>query len=424
MSSLAEGDCSDSRQAKPKLPREVWVLITANVVVALGYGVVAPVLPQYARNFGVSISAATFVITAFALMRLVSAPASGLLVQRLGERRVYISGLLIVAVSTGACAFAQTYWQLLLFRSLGGFGSAMFTVSSLGLMIRISPPDARGRVAGLFSSAFLIGSVGGPVLGSLTAGLGLAAPFVIYGVALLVAAPWCSSACGIRRWRRPRGHRSRRCRCGSCCATGPIGPALFSNFATGWSAFGLRIALVPLFVVEVLGRGAGFAGLALATFAIGNVSAVIPSGYLSDRVGRRKLLIVGLTVSAVATVLVGFTSSLPVFLAAALRDRRGDRHLHLAAAGRGRRHRRQQGPRRHRGGDVPDDGRLRRDRRLAGGRPDRRSTCRSARRSWSAAAILLVAAVGWVFAPETRGLPPAEHTPARALGPEAGGEVP
>ena len=167
---------------------EVWVLITANVVIALGYGVVSPVLPQYARNFGVSISAATFVITAFSLMRLVFAPASGLFVQKMGERRVYLSGLLIVAVSTGACAFAQTYWQLLLFRSLGGFGSAMFTVSSLGLMIRISPPDARGRVAGLFSSAFLVGSVGGPVLGSLTAGLGLAAPFAIYGVALLVAA--------------------------------------------------------------------------------------------------------------------------------------------------------------------------------------------------------------------------------------------
>ncbi len=68
--------------------------------------------------------------------------------QRLGERRIYVSGLLIVAVSTGACAFAHTYWQLLLFRSLGGVGSTMFFVSALGLMIRISPHDARGRVAG------------------------------------------------------------------------------------------------------------------------------------------------------------------------------------------------------------------------------------------------------------------------------------
>ncbi len=124
-------------EAKQRLPREVWVLVAANVVVALGYGVVAPpVLPQYARNFGgVSISAATFVITAFAVMRLVGGPTCGGAVgpETGGERRVYISGLLIVAVSTAVCAFAETYWQLLLFRSLGGgVGSAMFTVSSLG----------------------------------------------------------------------------------------------------------------------------------------------------------------------------------------------------------------------------------------------------------------------------------------------------
>lgn len=74
-----------SAEAKQRLPHEVWVLVVANVVVALGYGVVAPVLPQYARHFGVSISAATFVITAFAVMRLIGAPPAGLLVQRLGS---------------------------------------------------------------------------------------------------------------------------------------------------------------------------------------------------------------------------------------------------------------------------------------------------------------------------------------------------
>ena len=89
------------RRDKTSLPREVWVLITANVVVALGYGVVSPVLPAYARNFGVSISAATFVITVFSVMRLCFAPASGVMVQRLGERRVYLTGLLIVRTVHG-----------------------------------------------------------------------------------------------------------------------------------------------------------------------------------------------------------------------------------------------------------------------------------------------------------------------------------
>src|SRR5262249_42149819 len=149
-------------------------------------------------------------------MRLVSAPASGLFVQKIGERRVYVSGLLIVAVSTGACAFAQTYWQLLLFRSLGGLGSAMFTVSSLGLMIRISPPDARGRVSGMFSSGFLVGSVGGAVLGSVAAGGGAVwAVFFCWCPRVGLRGGGCFGPPAPLRWRGPGAHPRTR-RFGAC----------------------------------------------------------------------------------------------------------------------------------------------------------------------------------------------------------------
>ncbi|BBZ27510.1 MFS transporter [Mycolicibacterium madagascariense] len=421
MSSVAEGDCP--APSKPKLPSEVWVLVTANAVIALGYGVVAPVLPQYARNFGVSIAAATFVITAFALMRLCAAPASGVLVQKLGERRIYLTGLLIVALSTGACAFAQTYWQLLVFRSLGGFGSAMFSVSSLGLMIRISPTDARGRVSGMFSSAFLVGSVGGPILGSLTVGLGLSAPFVIYGIALLIAAAVVfirlrhSALAAVDVQTEPAialrvalGNRAYRA-------------ALFSNFSTGWTALGLRVALVPLLVVEVLHRSPRMAGVALATFAIGNVSAVIPSGYLSDRIGRRKLILVGLTVSAVTTALVGFTDSLPLFLATAF----------VTGLATGMFISPQQAAvadiigSKSRGGTAVATFQMMSDfgailGSLAVGQIAEHLTYGSA--FVISGVILAAAAVGWSIAPETRQQTSAEHTPARPLGPEVGGEVP
>ena len=74
------------RRDRSRLPREAWVLIAANAVAALGYGVVSPVLPAFARTFGVSLGAVTFSITIFSVMRLFSAPPTGLLVQRLGER--------------------------------------------------------------------------------------------------------------------------------------------------------------------------------------------------------------------------------------------------------------------------------------------------------------------------------------------------
>ena len=419
MSSVTEDDCPG---ATAKLPGEVWVLIVSNAVIALGYGVVAPVLPAYARHFGVSISAATFVITAFALMRLFFAPASGMLIQRLGERRVYVNGLIIVALSTGACAFAQSYWQLLLFRSLGGIGSTMFFVSALGLMIRVSPEDARGRVAGMFSSAFLIGSVGGPVLGSLTAGLGLNAPFLIYGGALLIAAAVVFVSLRHSTLAAPAPDEGPKVTVRTALRNRAYRAALLSNFATGWSAFGLRIALVPLFITEVFHRGSGIAGLALATFAIGNVSAVIPSGYLSDRVGRRLLLMIGLTAAGISTVLVGFTDGLTLFLVAA----------YIAGFSTGIFTAPQQAAvadiigNKARGGTAVATFQMMADVGSIGGSLLVGLIAQYLSFSWAfviSGAILLVAALGWTLAPETR-VQPDEHTPARAIGPEAGGEVP
>lgn len=111
-------------------------------------------------------------------MRLVGAPFAGLLVGKLGERRTYTAGILIVALSTGACALAVNYPQLILLRAAGGIGSAMFTVAATALLIKVSPPDARGRVASINSAGFLSGALLGPVFGAFVAGFGLRAPFV------------------------------------------------------------------------------------------------------------------------------------------------------------------------------------------------------------------------------------------------------
>ena len=300
-----------------RLPREAWVLIAANAVAALGYGVVSPVLPAFARTFGVSMGAVTFAITVFSVMRLCFALPSGLLAQRLGEQWVYVAGLLIVSVSTGVSAFVQNYWQLLLFRAIGGIGSTMFFISALGLMIRISPADARGRVAGLFFTSFLIGSVAGPLVGSLTAGLGLRAPFLIYGVAVLITAIVVSYSLRRSTLGAPAEQTEPAVTVRAALQHRAYRSALVSNFATGWAVFGLRMAVVPLFISDVLGRGPRMTGLALGIFALGNLIVVLPSGYLSDRIGRRSLLIGGLFGCGLATIWLGAASSVPVFLVAA-----------------------------------------------------------------------------------------------------------
>jgi MFS transporter, DHA1 family, tetracycline resistance protein len=310
--------CRRARSAAG-LPREIRVLAAAAFVIAIGYGLVAPALPAFARSFDVGFTAASAVVSAFALFRLGFAPVSGRLVGRIGELRTYLVGLGIVAASTGACAFAARYWQLLLFRSLGGIGSTMFTVASVSMLVRLAPPAMRGRASGLWATGFLLGNVTGPLVGGGLVVFGLRAPFVVYAV-MLVGAMLLT---GLLLRGRP----------GALVATGEAAPllafrtalahpayraALSAAFANGWAVFGVRVALVPLFVVEVLGRTESWAGIALAVFAAGNAVTLVTAGRIADRRGRRPPILAGLAVSAAATAVLGLIPTLPLFLAVSL----------------------------------------------------------------------------------------------------------
>lgn len=296
---------------KPTLPREVWVLVGANVLIAAGFGLVAPAIPVFATSFHVGISAASLVISAFAGARLLFAPVTGPLISRLGERRVYLAGLIIVAVSTGAAGYADSYTQLLIFRGLGGIGSTMFTVSAVALLIHLTPAPMRGRAAGLFGAGFLTGNVIGPLAGSGLMAISLRAPFLIYAGVLLVTTlfVWlllrnstliaavdadAAPAVSLRAALRNHSYRS----------------ALLGNFAFGWFVFGVRVALVPLYIVQVLKLDASLAGIVFGVYAGANVLLLLVSGRLSDSIGRKPLVLTGLVLTGAGAIWTGYTGSL------------------------------------------------------------------------------------------------------------------
>jgi MFS family permease len=312
-------EAAPASAAPPKrLPREVWVLVAANLAIALGYALVAPALPTFARGFDVSVTAATVVVSSFAAARLLFAPVSGRLINMIGEKRVYLAGLAIVAVFTGACAFATAYWQLLTFRTLSGIGSTMFTVSAIGLLIRLTPAPLRGRSSGLWGTSFLLGNVLGPLIGSGLITISLRAPFVVYAAFLVIAMAivWFflrhstqAAAAGgavevpVASLRQTLRHRTYQA-------------SLVSSFANGWTAFGVRMALTPLFITEILHREDAFAGTAFAVFAAGNVVTLLVSGRLADTIGRKPVVLAGLVLAGAGTIWMGFTSSVPAFLVA------------------------------------------------------------------------------------------------------------
>jgi MFS family permease len=299
-----------------RIPGEIWVLIAAAFVIAIGFGLITPVLPSFAQSFDVGATASSIVVSAFAFFRLLFAPAGGRLIARLGERPVYLAGLLIVAASTGATAFAQNYGQLLLFRGLGGIGSVMFTVSAVALLVRLAPPDIRGRVSSAYSSAFLLGGVLGPVVGGTLGNLGLRVPFLVYAAALVVAATIVTVFLRNASLRPPPGAPVLEpLTVREAWVDSAYRASLASAFANGWANFGVRNAILPLFAASVIGKQPWVAGMALAVFAAGNAVGLTAAGRLSDDRGRRPFIVGGLLVSGVATLLTGLATNLPLLVA-------------------------------------------------------------------------------------------------------------
>ncbi|WP_116115549.1 MFS transporter [Austwickia chelonae] len=308
-----------AKTTRPPIPREIWVLVAAAFCVAIGFGLVSPILPAYAHSFDVGVQAAAAIVSVFALMRLLFAPASGQLIARLGERRIYLTGILIVALSTGACALATGYWQLLLFRGLGGVGSTMFTVSASALIVRLSPPTIRGRVSSLYGSGFLIGGILGPVLGTAMSGFGFRMPFVVYALTLLAAAGVVAAFLGEEALRpKPGTPALPVMTVREAWADNAYRALMVSTFCHGWANFGLRVALLPLFASTVPGMGVGWAGVALTVFAVGNAVMLPLAGRLVDEIGRKPLVIGGLLVNGAATAVIGLSHSVIALLVVSL----------------------------------------------------------------------------------------------------------
>jgi len=280
------------------LPREAAILSAVSFTVALGYGIVAPGIPAFARQFGVGVAAAASVISAFALMRVAFALPAGRLVDRFGSRRVMAIGIAVVAVSSILAGFSRSFAQLLVLRGVGGLGSAMFSVSAQALLLASVPSGQRGRASGLYTGGFLLGGITGPALGGVVAAWSLRAPFFLYGALLVVPAVIATAA--LAGALRSRSYQA----------------VAAVNFADGFAVLGIRGAIIPLFVRDSLHRPATWTGIGFLVFAALNAAALLPAGRVADTLGRRPVMVAGCAISAAGLLVLAVLPGLWAYLGA------------------------------------------------------------------------------------------------------------
>jgi DHA1 family multidrug resistance protein-like MFS transporter len=285
------------------LPLEVRALVGVGFMVALGFGLVAPALPLFARQFGVGKAAAGAVVSAFALMRLLTAPFVGRLVNAFGERVLLATGIGVVAVSSALAGLAQTYWQLLVLRGIGGIGSIMFSVSAASLLVRVTPDHLRGRAQGVWAGSFLIGMIAGPAVGTI-ATFSLRAPFFLYAGTLVIAGLIGLGALRHSELATPRSVRTAPLGLAVALRNRAYLAALAASFAGDFSLVGARAAILPQFVTDRLDLGSGWVYAAFLVISIVSGALLLPVGRIADTRGRRPVIVVGLLIGAAGFVLL------------------------------------------------------------------------------------------------------------------------
>ena len=146
------------------------VMITSFVTPFMG-NAINLAIPSIGKEFGGSQSMLTWVVSSFLIATAAFLLPFGRFADRFGRKRVFLAGMILLAVSTLACAQAMSLAALIWFRIFQGVASAMIFSNATAILTSVVPPQSRGRALGLVTAATYIGLSAGPVLGGLITGL-------------------------------------------------------------------------------------------------------------------------------------------------------------------------------------------------------------------------------------------------------------
>jgi MFS transporter, DHA1 family, tetracycline resistance protein len=311
------------RRMKEGMRRSPLAVVFLTVFLDLvGFGIVIPLLPLYAGEFGAGPVAAAWLLALYSLMQFFFAPWWGRLSDRVGRRPVLLVGLFGSAASYLAFAFAPSLAALFAARALNGFAGANVGVAQ-AYVADVTPPEGRARGMGMIGAAFGLGFVFGPAIGGLLSHYGHAAPFV--GAAALAAAN------GVVAWFRlpeslPPERRGRAARGMTLVerlrmlSGRDLGSRLKTLYAAGFLVTLAFAAMEGTFSLWADERWAlSRAGVAFLFAFLGVVSVLAQGlvvGRLARRWGERRAALVGTLLFAAGLVGVALAPSLPALCVA------------------------------------------------------------------------------------------------------------
>ncbi|MBF8299065.1 MAG: transporter [Dehalococcoidia bacterium] len=298
------------------------MLCFVGLTARLGYQMArSPVLPQFAADLGAGPEMIGFILAASTMTGVALKLPAGALSDVLGRRRILLLGGAFFAGPPLLYVFVRDPYALLALRFLHGSATAIFSpVASAAVADLFN--RGRGERLGWFASANEIGSAIAPLVGGfiltasnrnfslvywIVAALGALTFLLVLRLPIGGAEASVASAPGGQRWRTFRRGMGQVVRDRSILIASGAEAALFLGV-------GALVGFLPLYGAQHIGLSDVQVGLVLGVQLIAAMAGKPLTGKLSDRVGRKPLILVGLVLCATVLPLVPLTRSLPLLL--------------------------------------------------------------------------------------------------------------
>lgn len=304
--SLAAEPGALPRQA-PSGRREILGIVFTTILLDfIGFSVLIPVLPIYAKRLGASSVEVGLIVSLYAAAQLLFLPAWGWLSDRVGRRPVLLSSLCGTVMSFLLLALSDSLGMIYLARVLAGIFAASIGTAQ-AVVTDVTPEGERAHGMGVIGAAFGLGFVVGPALGGALAAWSERAPF--YAIALLAALNLGIAWLRLPESRPPAGGPWRWDGLGRSFVPTPlrllvavhdrrIGLYLYLFFHL-FTAFS---ALESMFTVYVFQRFGMDAAGAAKIFTVIGIFIALTQGVLirrlAPRLGERALVVGGLLLTA------------------------------------------------------------------------------------------------------------------------------
>jgi MFS family permease len=282
------------------------------LLLAIGGGMLTPILPLYAASFGASYALIGLVLGSRGLGTILGDLPAGMLIRRVGQRRLMMIGLVCIALCGLAMSTAQALWMLILYGLLEGVGSALWNISRHAYLTDAAPQGQRGRAIATFGGIFRTGNLIGQALGGLLgAWLGLRAPFAVYAVIALVTLifPALFGVDGAHHQAHKAGHAHNvnmwhviRDNYKVLLSAG-VGQLFAQMIRSG------RNIVVPLYGADVLGLSVQSVGLVMSISSTIDALMFFPAGFIMDRFGRKYAYVSCFLIQGIGMTLIPFTTS-------------------------------------------------------------------------------------------------------------------